>query len=431
MEREENLTYDNLTCDTINEEPLYELCQLPAVEAKRPEQTKNLKQKKNMKQTTWNKPIFILIMLLSLMVVLQISILCLLLVNISTRDTCTTNTDATTGAISGNIGSPNFNEWANFVASKVNSNVTQSLPDFSEWANGVVSKVNSNVTGSLPDFNEWANGVAQNTFQLLQSSPNFTELDKQILQTTRDSAQKLINIVNTLSNLQDTSTSTAGVADDILLIAQELLVLHNDSTALPATSCKEIKEREPLSPSGVYLLSNTSSTYTAYCNMEELCNSNGGWTRLAYLDMTDATQNCPSGFGLYQSGGVRACGKETRQGGCVSVQFPSHNIIYSQVCGRVTGYLYGSINGLASGQDFDGVSITCGSSHQKVWSFIAGNSESSSSSSSCPCNTGSSVSVPASIGNNYFCESGVSSSPSQILIRVCIAEIIHSTKFVL
>ena len=327
---------------------------------------------------------------------------------------------------------PDFNEWANGVVSKVNSNVTQSLPDFNvwangvvskvnrslpdfnEWANGVVSKVNINVTGSLPDFNEWANGVAQNTFQLLQNSPNFTELDKQILQTTKNSAQKLINIVNTLSNLQDTSTSTAGVVDDILLIAQELLVLHNDSTALP-TSCKEIKERQPLSPSGVYLLSNTSSTYTAYCNMEELCNSIGGWTRLAYLDMTDATQNCPSGFGLYQSGGVRACGKQTRQGGCISVQFPSHNISYSQVCGRVTGYLFGSIDALTSSQDFDGVSITRGSSRKKVWSFIAGYSESDSSSSSCPCNTGSSVSVPSSIGNNYFCESGVSNSPSQIL----------------
>uniref|UniRef100_A0A1X7T8F4 Uncharacterized protein n=1 Tax=Amphimedon queenslandica TaxID=400682 RepID=A0A1X7T8F4_AMPQE len=135
MEREENLTYDNLMCDTIEEEPVYELCQSPAVKARRPEQSKNLKQKKNKKQTTWNKPIFILIVLLSLMVILQISILCLLLVNMSTRDT--TNTDATTGAISGNIGSPNFIEWANVVASKVNSNVTQSLPDFTEWANGV------------------------------------------------------------------------------------------------------------------------------------------------------------------------------------------------------------------------------------------------------------------------------------------------------
>ena len=407
MEGEENLTYENMTCDTIKEEPIYELCRVSAVEKRRPEQPKNIKQTKNKEQTTWNKPILILIVLLSLMVILQISILCLLLANMSTRDT--TSTDATTGAISGNIGSPNCIEWANNVVSKVNSNVTGSLPDFDEWANSVVSKVNR----SLPDFNEWANGVAQNTFQLLQSSPNFTELDEQILQTTRDSAQKLINIVNTLSNLQDTSTSTAGVVDDILLIAQELLVLHNDSTAVP-TSCKEIKERQPLSPSGVYLLAITD-TYTAYCNMEELCGSGGGWTRLAYLDMTDATQNCPSGFRLYQSGGVRACGKQTLHNGCISVQFPSHNISYSQVCGRVTGYLFGSINGLASAQDFDGVSITRGSSRQKVWSFIAGYSELGSSSSSCPCNTGSSVSVPSSIGNNYFCESGVPNSPSQIL----------------
>ena len=74
--------------------------------------------------------------------------------------------------------------------------------------------------------------MAHNTFQLIQNYPNFTEPDEQILQTTRDSAQKLVNIVNTLSNLQDTSTSTAGVVDDILLVVQELLVLHNDSTAL-------------------------------------------------------------------------------------------------------------------------------------------------------------------------------------------------------
>ena len=532
MEGEENLTYENMMCDTIKEEPIYELCRVPAVEKRRPEPTKNIKQKKNKEQTTWNKPILILIVLLSLMVILQISILCLLLVNMSTRDT--TSTDATTGAISGNIGSPNciewandvvskvnsnvtgslpdfnewangvvskvnsnvtgslpdfnewangivtkvnsnvtgsppdfnewangvvskvnsnvtgslpdfnewangvvskvnsnvtgslpdFNEWANGVVSKVNSNVTGSLPDFNEWANGVVSKVNSNVTGSLPDFNEWANGVAQNTFQLLQNSPNFTELDEQILQTTRDSAQKLINIVNTLSNLQDTSTSTAGVVDDILLIAQELLVLHNDSIASP-TSCKEIKERQPLSPSGVYLLSNTSSTYTAYCNMEELCNSTGGWTRLAYLDMTDSTVNCPSGFRLYQSGGVRACGRTTSGGGsCVSVQFPSNGISYSQVCGEVVGYQYGSTDASdpshgnsESHNDInsyyvDGVSITRGSPRQHVWTLIAGLHEATTARDNgiynCPCSQGSpqNSTLQSFIGNDYFCESG-------------------------
>ena len=311
-------------------------------------------------------------------------------------------------------------DWANGVVSKVNSNVTGSLPDFNEWANGVVSKVNSNVTGSLPDFNEWANGVSQNILQLLQNYPNcnFTELDKQILQSTRDSAQKLINIVNTLSNLQDTSTSTAGVADDILLIVlQRLVLLENDSF----TSCKELKSQYPSSPSGYYVLAsaNGSVDYTAYCNMGTLCGSGGGWTRLAYLDMSDATQNCPSGFRLYQSGGVRACGRPGS--GCVSVQFPSNGISYSQICGRVTGYQYGHTDGLyiygSINSDYvEGVSITRGSPRQHVWTLIAGYSQLSTSSQSCPCNTGSSVSVQSFIGNNYFCESGTNASyPSTTL----------------
>ena len=43
---------------------------------------------------------------------------------------------------------------------------------------------------------------------------NITE---SILKTTGESAQKLMNIDNTLSNHKDISTSTAGVVDKILL----------------------------------------------------------------------------------------------------------------------------------------------------------------------------------------------------------------------
>ena len=321
---------------------------------------------------------------------------------------------------------PDFNEWANGVVSKVNSNVTRSLPDFNEWANGVVSKVNSNVTGNLPHFNEWANGVSQNTFELLQNNTNFTELDKQILQTTRDSAQKLINIVNALSNLQDTSTSTAGVVDDILLIAQELLVLHNDSTALP-TSCKKVKRQHQTTSSGYYILASANGTaYTAYCAMYERCGSSEGWTRIAYLGWNP--QSCPSGFRLYQSEPYRACGRPvTSSGSCASVQFPSNGISYSQICGRVTGYQYGHTDAIYQPTYYfnhndlnsyyvDGVSITRGSPRQHVWTLMAGESETSNSSNACPCNTGSSVSVESFIGNNYFCESGTNvSSPSTTL----------------
>ena len=239
---------------------------------------------------------------------------------------------------------------------------------------------------------------------------NNTELLNRLLNGTSASASKLMNIVNTLSNLQDTSASTAGVADDILLIAQELLELHNESAALP-TSCKQLQEQQPLSPSGYYILAGPTGTYSTYCNMGTLCGSGGGWTRLAYLDMSDSTQNCPSGFRLYQSGGVRACGRPGS--GCTSVQFPSNGISYSQICGRVTGYQYGHTDGLHSSYNIDtyyleGVSITRGSPRQHVWTLIAGYTQLTSN--ACPCNTGSTVSVQSFIGNNYFCESGNPSS---------------------
>ena len=52
--------------------------------------------------------------------------------------------------------------------------------------------------------------------------------------------------------------------------------------------------------------------------MGELCGTGGGWTRLAYLDMSDSTVNCPTGFRLYQSGGVRTCGRQVSSYGSCS-----------------------------------------------------------------------------------------------------------------
>ena len=75
--------------------------------------------------------------------------------------------------------------------------------------------------------------------------------------------------------------------------------------------------------------------------MEELCESDEGWTRLAYLNMSDHSQECPSGFRLYESGGAKACGRPVSSvGSCASVKFPSTGINYSEVCGRATGYRY-------------------------------------------------------------------------------------------
>ena len=93
------------------------------------------------------------------------------------------------------------------------------------------------MASSFPNFTELSNVLGQKSLNLNQSYPNFTEQ----LQIATESAQKLIEIVNTLSHLQNTSTSTAGVVDNILLMVQELLMLHNDSTALPTSCIKRLR----------------------------------------------------------------------------------------------------------------------------------------------------------------------------------------------
>ena len=74
-------------------------------------------------------------------------------------------------------------------------------------------------------------------------------------------------------------------------------------------SCEEIKSKWPSSPSDYYIIAdNHGHARHVYCYMEELCNSTGGWIRVAYLNMTDSSEKCPDGFRLYNGSGVRACG---------------------------------------------------------------------------------------------------------------------------
>ena len=230
----------------------------------------------------------------------------------------------------------------------------------------------------------------------------------------------------------------------MLFCAIVLMICSTPSTLQSCShevSCDEIKKYWPDSPSKNYTIAYKGGTKTLYCNMgEELCGS-VGWTRLAYLNMTNSTQNCPSGFRLYQSGGVRACGRATSSGGsCTSVQFPSNGISYSQVCGRVVGYQYASTDadypGNYAGETYgsvidpshndinsayvDGVSITRGSPRQHVWTLMAGLTGSAihyDGRFNCPCSPGSlqGPHIQSFIGNDYYCESGAGSTWTHIL----------------
>ena len=183
----------------------------------------------------------------------------------------------------------------------------------------------------------------------------------------------------------------------------------------PASSCKDIPQD---SPSGEYWIqnNNSSSPIQLYCDMDRTCcNTTGGWTRVAYLDMTDPSQQCPDGFRLITRtmAPLRLCGRHEL--GCVSDIIPVHGNHYSQVCGRILGYQFGAPDafepshrmGNIDQQYVDGVSLTHGHSpRQHIWTFATGSDETRADPYTCPCArpehtyTGS---VPTFVGQDYFC----------------------------
>ena len=153
----------------------------------------------------------------------------------------------------------------------------------------------------------------------------------------------------------------------------------------------------------------------------QACECGGpGWTRIAYLDMTDPTQQCPYTWRLITS--PRSCGRFGSRG-CESTTFSVGGLQYSQVCGQIIGYQFGHIDAFNSGSSInssyvEGVSITHGSPRQHVWSFAGARDEVRTSSEVCPCtninNPTTDFGIPDFVGNDYFCETGVPTGFSQI-----------------
>ena len=206
-------------------------------------------------------------------------------------------------------------------------------------------------------------------------------------------------------------------------LQNELGVIRNNLSRTffnPVSSCSDIPQD---SPSGEYWIqTSNNSPVQVYCDMTRTCcNTTGGWTRVANLDMTDPSQQCPDGFRLLTrtTAPLHTCGRPAT--GCVSTTFPVHGIKYSQVCGRVIGYQdqspdafhpYYVDRSLSIDDSYvDGISLTHGQSpRQHIWTFAAVLEETRSDSAACPCTrpdigpyTGV---VPPFIGQDYFCETG-------------------------
>ena len=147
------------------------------------------------------------------------------------------------------------------------------------------------------------------------------------------------------------------------------------------------------------------------------CDGEGGWTRVAYLNMTEPNATCPTGLILQEYNDIDhpLCGRDDRAG-CNSANFSSTGLMYSKVCGQVRGYQYHTPDAfdlIKVGIDshyVDGVSITYETNPRKhIWTYATGISEKRTGYNTCPCNTGyKGGRNPAStfIGSHYYCESG-------------------------
>ena len=136
----------------------------------------------------------------------------------------------------------------------------------------------------------------------------------------------------------------------------------------------------------------------------------GLWHRVAHLNMSDPSQQCPPAWREYNNQ-FRACGRPVSSSASrISHTYPI-NHQYSKVCGRIIGIQVASPDGFHSQRGIsdtyiDGVSITYGSPRNHIWTFVGYYSETATGGDACPCGNFTGNRPQSFVGNNYYCESG-------------------------
>ena len=145
-------------------------------------------------------------------------------------------------------------------------------------------------------------------------------------------------------------------------------------------------------------------------------------TSIVKLDFSDINTTCPAGWQLITGTGVRSCGRMTIARESCDSATVSTDGSYSRVCGCISAFQIGLTDAFQEYHDDDlqlheaylsGVSLTHGEGEEPtlehIWSFPAGRTEDPNSSRRkrrCPCDNGRAS--PDFVGEDYFCESGVS-----------------------
>ena len=274
-------------------------------------------------------------------------------------------------------------------------------------------------------------GVLLTSGQCTGSQNVSTSQFSQLIALTQDNISMQLDIINS-----DISHLAAVVDNNISMISTELNETNSAISELAASTqstINQISMQLNAANSNITSVLNqldTTQTNISYIAKElDAANSNissvqtqvgylhpcgpGEWHRVAYLNMGDPAQQCPSAWREYNTGGVRACGRPSTSGGSCPATIYSINFQYSRVCGRVVGYQYGTpdaFHSLIHSMNInliylDGISITRGSPREHVWTFAAGESERGNG-NNCPCSINPGRQAQPYVENNYYCESG-------------------------
>ena len=236
--------------------------------------------------------------------------------------------------------------------------------------------------------------------QTQQLSDSNTMLQQQL--TTLHNQTQQLSDFNTMLKHQLTTlhNQTQLLSDSNTMLQQQLdtALFAGQLSIYPATSCAALP---PSSPSGHYWISNSNDSPTlVYCTIS--CGTHtGGWMRVGFLNMTNSSHQCPSGFMKHnESPNIRTCVRKKQSGGCTKVELSRANTPYTRACGRITAYQVGSVDGFThdniNSVYVDGISLTHGTSagRQHIWSFAAIRR---SSRSNCIRNL-----QVSSVGDDYF-----------------------------
>ncbi len=252
------------------------------------------------------------------------------------------------------------------------------------------------------------------------------------------------NLTSSTDNvaINNLTSSTDNVAINNLTSSTDNVAINNQTSstdngpsfigstsANPATSCSDIPREKP---SGEFWIQNTKtggSPMKVFCDMTKTCcNTTGGWTRVANIDMRDPNQTCPSGFTLIKREypPLRTCGRHGDGFGCRRTQFQVPQENYSRVCGRVIGYQKGSSRGFSTGFSssiifIDGAWLTLANDNTDpdiIWSFVVARDETTNSTEYiCPCTRPNLIvnSVPSVFRQDYFCDTGSREAATDVL----------------